>query len=79
MNFKKKLLSVEELAEFLDVPKSWIYRKTFERKIPHVKLGKYVRFHPEEIEQWVKEKEVGSFKSLSDESTTEVYYNLSEK
>lgn len=45
----EKLLTVEEIAAMLQVPKTWIYRKTFERKIPFVKIGKYLRFRESEI------------------------------
>lgn len=53
----KKLLTVGELAEFLRVPKSWVYDRTYRDKIPHIKLGKLLRFDLEKIEEWLKEKE----------------------
>lgn len=39
----------EDLAEYLNVPVGWIYkrtRKTGPEMIPHIKLGKYLRFDP---------------------------------
>lgn len=42
-----ELLTVEEVAALLKVPKSWVYGKTRQRgseRLPHVKLGKYLRF-----------------------------------
>jgi excisionase family DNA binding protein len=36
------LLTVEELAEILRVPKSWIY--SHQDQLPTVRLGRYVRF-----------------------------------
>jgi len=45
----QKLLKIEELAERLEVEKSWIYTKTRKKEIPFRKLGKYVRFDPIEI------------------------------
>ncbi len=38
------LLSPEELATHLNIPKSWIYDRTRDNTIPHIKIGKYVRF-----------------------------------
>ncbi|MBC8418526.1 MAG: helix-turn-helix domain-containing protein [Desulfobacterales bacterium] len=38
------LLTVEELAAVLKVPRSWIYRMTRLKKIPVIKAGKYCRF-----------------------------------
>ena len=42
-----ELLTVDELAEWLKVPPSWIYERTRQRgpgRLPFVKLGKYLRF-----------------------------------
>ncbi len=47
------LLTVEEVAEWLNVPKSWIYDRTRSGTIPCVKIGKYVRFNKDEIEDWL--------------------------
>ncbi len=45
------LVDVSEMASILRVPKSWIYQRTRQGQsaIPHVKLGIYVRFDPEEV------------------------------
>ena len=48
------LLSPEELAIHLNVPKSWIYERTRDNTIPHVKIGKYVRFSLPEVLVWLK-------------------------
>jgi len=42
-----ELLTVEEVAQWLKVPKSWVYDRTRFRgsgRLPFIKLGKYVRF-----------------------------------
>ena len=46
------LLTAEELAERWQVPVSQIYRLTRHGKIPTVRLGRYVRYHPETIEKF---------------------------
>jgi excisionase family DNA binding protein len=51
------LLTVGEVAELLNVPISWVYERTRRRgieRIPHFKLGKYLRFARTEILQWVQ-------------------------
>ncbi len=51
-----KLLTVSEVAAMLRVPTSWVYERTRARgaqRIPHVKLGKYLRFDGEQIKTWV--------------------------
>jgi excisionase family DNA binding protein len=54
------LLTIEGLAEKLQVPKGWIYDRTRistdHGGIPHYKVGKYVRFNLTEVLQWLKEK-----------------------
>ena len=41
------LLTVQEVAAMLRVPLSWVYARTRQKSsetLPHVKLGKYLRF-----------------------------------
>lgn len=41
------LLTVDDVAALLKVPKSWVYERTRRRgpdRLPFIKLGKYVRF-----------------------------------
>lgn len=51
-----ELLTVREVAAFLKVPASWIYERTRRRgleKLPHLKLGKYLRFSKSEVVNWL--------------------------
>jgi excisionase family DNA binding protein len=48
----ENLLTAEQVASIFQVPKSWVYkhaRKRAHERLPHVKLGKYVRFRESEI------------------------------
>ena len=50
-----QIMTVEEAAALLRVPKSWIYERTRRRgieRIPHKKLGKYLRFQENEVRNW---------------------------
>ena len=52
-----ELLTVEEIAAFLRVPKSWVYERTRRRgaeRLPHVKLGKYLRFRLSEVAAYLE-------------------------
>ena len=54
-----RLLDIEELARFLNVPKSWIYGQTRQTKrtgFPVVKVGKYCRFNREAVMSWLNEQ-----------------------
>jgi len=55
----KEFLNVQELAEKLKVPVSWIYdrtRKGSTDQIPHYKVGKYIRFSEEEVLSYLQNK-----------------------
>jgi excisionase family DNA binding protein len=46
-----ELLTVDEVAALLKVSRSWVYEHTRKRgrkddQLPHLKLGKFVRFDP---------------------------------
>jgi excisionase family DNA binding protein len=50
-----QIMTVGEAATMLRVPKSWIYERTRRRgieRIPHKKLGKYLRFQENELRNW---------------------------
>jgi excisionase family DNA binding protein len=52
-----ELLTVDEVAFLLKVPKTWIYEHTRKRvgqRLPHVKLGKYLRFFEGEVHEFLK-------------------------
>ncbi len=55
-----QLISIDEAAEFLKVEKTWIYSQTRQGKIPHFKVGKYVRFRKEELQAWLGRHQRGN-------------------
>jgi len=42
--------SAKRLAEYLDVPESWVYEQARLGKLPCEKLGRYVRFRLADVE-----------------------------
>ncbi len=46
------LLTIHEAAGLLRVKVSWLYERTRTNDIPHLKLGKYLRFDEEELRRW---------------------------
>jgi len=48
-----RLLDAVALGEQLDVPKTWLLAEARADRIPHVRLGRYVRFDPEEVAAWL--------------------------
>jgi hypothetical protein len=50
------LMTVAETARVLHVPVSWVYERTRRRgkeRIPHIKLGKYLRFEIAAVRSWL--------------------------
>ena len=47
------LLSIPELAERLGTGVRHVRRLVQERRVPYVKVGKFVRFDPVEISEWL--------------------------
>ena len=64
----RKLVTVDELSQYLSLPKATIYTWVSLKKIPGVvKLGRALRFELEVIDSWIKEngsKEKDSLKKL---------------
>jgi excisionase family DNA binding protein len=49
---EKTLLTPEEVARYFQVNRQWVYERTSKNEIPHIKVGKYLRFQREEIDRW---------------------------
>jgi hypothetical protein len=50
------LLTADQVAEFLHVPVSWVYERTRKRgasRLPHLKLGKYLRFEERAVREFL--------------------------
>jgi excisionase family DNA binding protein len=61
---RPRLLSVEEVADLLQVPVSWVYERTRSRglnRIPGFRLGKYWRFDECEVIAWLERQRSGSY------------------
>ncbi len=53
----ERLLTVDEVADLLQVAPSWIYERTRRRgadQLPHIKLGKYLRFEEDAIRAFLE-------------------------
>jgi len=54
-------LSLLEAAEYLGVASSFIRRLVYERRIAYYKLGRYLRFNPADLDQYVLTTRVDTF------------------
>ena len=46
------LIDAKAAGELLNVPASWVLAEARNDRIPHVRLGRYVRFEARELEAW---------------------------
>jgi excisionase family DNA binding protein len=57
-----ELLTVEEVAQLLKVPTSWVYdrcRESASAQLPHMKLGKYLRFRKSDLFRYLENLQRG--------------------
>lgn len=53
------LLVADEVAELLQVTPAWVYAQTRANRLPHVRLGRYVRYRRDAIDVWLVAAERG--------------------
>jgi excisionase family DNA binding protein len=51
----ERLLDAAEVAARLSVPKTWVLESARAGAIPHIRLGRYVRFSWPDVEVWLAE------------------------
>jgi excisionase family DNA binding protein len=51
------LLTADEVAVMLRMTKAWVYAQTRANRIPHVSLGRYVRYRRSAVLAWLGEIE----------------------
>ena len=54
-----RLLEAEDVAGLLGMTTDWIYREVRAGRLPHIRLGRYVRFRRESIDAWLDAHEHG--------------------
>ena len=63
---ESEFLTAEEVAEYLRLPLSTIYKLVQEKRLPGFKVGKHWRFRRETIHHWIATQENASIESRSD-------------
>lgn len=64
-----KLLDLTEVAELLCTSQRHIRRLVAERRIPFVKVGRFVRFAPADISVWISEHRIAANRTRGSEPT----------
>ncbi|MBW8740592.1 MAG: helix-turn-helix domain-containing protein [Streptomyces turgidiscabies] len=48
-----KLMTVDDVADYLNKPRSWVYGNWQREKIPFRKVGQALRCRPGDLEKWL--------------------------
>ena len=52
-----EFLTAEEVAEYLRLPLSTVYKLVQDKRLPGFKVGKHWRFRKDSSEKWIKDQE----------------------
>ena len=55
---RRRLITLKQVAELLNVNERHVRRLVFERRIPFFKWGHLLRFDPVELEQWLEQARI---------------------
>lgn len=50
------VMTIDDLAVYLKLSKSTLYKLCAERKVPGRKVGRHWRFHKDRIDAWLKQQ-----------------------
>ena len=65
----KEVLTSDEVARYMGVSRSYLYKLTMRREIPHYKpQGKICYFNRREIETWLQTNRVATDREISDKA-----------
>lgn len=65
----KEVLTSEETARYMGVSRSYLYKLTMRREIPHYKpMGKMCYFNRREVEAWLQSNRVASDTELTNQA-----------
>lgn len=67
---QKEVLTTTEAAKYLGLSKSYLYKLTMNRQIPHYKpTGKVCYFNRQELETWLQSNRVATDTELNQQAT----------
>jgi excisionase family DNA binding protein len=56
----EKLITADAVADLVGMTKDWVYAETRAGRIPYVPCGRYYRYRPSSIAEWLAEVERGN-------------------
>lgn len=65
----KEVLTSDEVAKYMGISKSYLYKLTMNQQIPHYKpMGKICYFNRLEVEQWLQSNRVSTSTEISQQA-----------
>ena len=65
----KEVLTSDEVAKYMGISKSYLYKLTMRQQIPHYKpMGKMCYFNRVEVEQWLQSNRVATEAELNQQA-----------
>ena len=61
-----RLLNIQQVAAYLGLSVHTVYKFASQRKIPHIKIGKLLKFDRHEIDRWIGAHAVKVRRSFAD-------------
>ncbi|WP_372789144.1 helix-turn-helix domain-containing protein [Paraconexibacter sp.] len=58
-SLQEPLLTAADAAQLLAVRVSWIYEATRDGRLPHIHVGRHIRFLRSDLEAWVAKQRAG--------------------
>lgn len=55
---EKRLLNIDELVEYISVPKGTIYNWISQKKLPYIKMGRRIKFDKQDIDKFIETKKI---------------------
>ena len=55
----ERLIDAKAAGELLGVPHTWVLEEARHDRVPHIRLGRYVRFDPEQLLAWARNRQRG--------------------
>ena len=69
INTTKEVLTSDEAAKYMGISKSYLYKLTMLRKIPHFKpMGKMCYFNRVELENWLQNNRIVTDEAITSEA-----------
>jgi excisionase family DNA binding protein len=59
-----EVMTIDDLAAYLQVSKSSLYKLAQDGKVPGQKVGKHWRFHKVSIDAWLQDRPISSIRTL---------------